>query len=152
MRGMRRATGGAARRMALIGLAGLAACGDVKSPADDVSAPTSVFEAKVFFTDPPDDSAVSSPVDVRMDAERFDIEFAGRVADGSGHFHLMVDVGCLAPGETIPKDPSHLHFGSAQRRTELVLPPGEHNLCLQAGDGAHSALNLTDELKFTVTG
>jgi hypothetical protein len=36
--------------------------------------------------------------------------------------------------------------------TELTLPAGEHTLCLQAGDGEHTALALTDEITITVAG
>lgn len=146
MKRSRRVSGVAAGAVALIGLA---ACGGDGSA--DVQTPISVPAARVFFVDPSDGSSVTNPVEVAMDAERFDIELAGRVARGSGHFHLMVDVGCVAPGETIPAGESHIHYGNAQRRAELVLPPGEHSLCLQAGDGAHTALDLTDQLKVTVT-
>ncbi|WP_114594048.1 DUF4399 domain-containing protein [Euzebya pacifica] len=33
---------------------------------------------------------------------------------------------------------------------ELELEPGEHTLCLQDGDGEHTALDLTDEITVTV--
>lgn len=32
----------------------------------------------------------------------------------------------------------------------MPLEPGEHSLCLQTGDGVHTALDLTDEISITV--
>lgn len=33
---------------------------------------------------------------------------------------------------------------------DFTLEPGEHTLCLQAGNGAHEAPDLTDEVAITV--
>ena len=90
----------------------------------------------------PDGDTVSSPVAVTMEASNFEIEPAGEVRDGAGHFHILVDLGCMGPGETIPKDETHVHFGDGSTEAELELAPGEHTLCLQVGDGAHAALPL----------
>ncbi|MEZ4662493.1 MAG: DUF4399 domain-containing protein [Caldilineaceae bacterium] len=53
-------------------------------------------------------------------------------------------------GETIPRDDAHLHFGQGQSETMLMLAPGVHTLCLQAADGIHVALGLTDQITITV--
>ena len=87
-----------------------------------------------------------------MQAQDFTIEPAGIVKAGAGHFHIMVDVGCVATGTVIPSDDSHVHFGKAQLTAEFPLSPGTHKLCLQVGDGAHNALGITDEISITVTG
>ncbi|MEP7335179.1 MAG: DUF4399 domain-containing protein [Actinomycetota bacterium] len=87
-----------------------------------------------------------------MEAEGLTIEPSGDVRDGAGHFHVTVDASCVAPGEQIPKDGSHLRFEDGASEAELDLPAGEHTLCLQAGDGAHTALDLTDEITITVAG
>lgn len=88
----------------------------------------------------PEGETLTSPVAVTMEAVNFEIEPAGAVRDGAGHFHLLIDRGCMGPGETIPKDDSHLHFGDGSTKTEVELTPGEHVLCLQVGNGAHAAL------------
>ena len=64
--------------------------------------------------------------------------------------HVMIDVGCVDVGETIPSDESHVHFGDGSTSADLDLSPGEHSLCLQAGDAEHVALDLTDEITVTV--
>ncbi len=106
---------------------------------------------EVFFVTPDDGATVSSPVMVEMDANNFTIEVAGTARPGAGHFHIMIDVPCVTPGDSIPGDDNHQHFGAAQMMAELELEPGEHTLCLQAGNGVHTALNLTDEIAITVT-
>jgi hypothetical protein len=104
----------------------------------------------VSIAAPEDGATVESPFSVSMEADGFTIEPAGDVRQGAGHFHLMVDASCVPRGQTIPEDGNHLHFGDGSTQTELDLPPGEHTLCLQAGDGGHAALELTDEITVTV--
>jgi hypothetical protein len=76
-----------------------------------------------------------------MAADNFVIEPAGEtITDGHGHLHIMVDADCIEPGQGVPKDETHLHYGQGQMETELELAAGEHRLCLQAADGLHVAL------------
>jgi hypothetical protein len=50
----------------------------------------------------------------------------------------------------IPKDADHVHLGKGQLEGKIFLTPGEHSLCLQVGDGAHTALDITDLATVTV--
>jgi hypothetical protein len=95
---------------------------------------------RVYFTSIVDGDTVDSPVTVQWAATNFTIEPAGDVHEGAGHLHIMVDVACVAAGDTVPADDNHLHYGKAQTEATLELTPGEHTLCLQAADGAHTAL------------
>jgi hypothetical protein len=109
----------------------------------------------VRFAEPRDGASVAAPVRVVMAAENFTVEPAGdgSVHDGAGHLHIMVDTPCVAAGDTIPKDETHLHFGDGSTETELALEPGSHTLCLQAADGAHTALpgeGMTHTISVTV--
>ena len=99
-------------------------------------------EPSVRIAEPHDGASVAAPVRVVMTAENFTIEPAGdgMVREGAGHLHIMVDTPCVEAGTTIPKDETHLHFGDGSTETELALSPGDHTLCLQAADGAHTAL------------
>ena len=146
----------AARRLtALCCVAALAtiATGCGRDEVDSRTSPTaSSASPQVSFTSPADGATVKSPVTVTMTASNFTIEPAGDVHAGAGHFHVMVDVGCVAPGTVIPKDDAHVHLGKAQLSTDIVLAPGPHKLCLQVGDGAHTALDITDEIAITVSG
>jgi hypothetical protein len=124
-------------------VAGLAAaCGGAAGPAP-----------RVFFTAPADGSTISGPVHVTFGSENFAVEPAGAVRAGAGHLHIMVNTDCLPAGQVIPNDETHLHFGKAQLEADLDLAPGPHTLCLQAADGAHTALagdGLTHVIRITV--
>ncbi|MGH9189757.1 MAG: DUF4399 domain-containing protein [Acidimicrobiales bacterium] len=131
-----------------------AACGGGEDQAlPSTTAEPAKAKAAVEITAPGDGSEVASPVKVTMSASELTIEPAGAVREGAGHFHVMVDVGCVPPGDPIPLETAGFnHFGKAQTEAALALAPGKHTLCLQAGNGAHTALDLTDEITVTVTG
>ena len=122
------------------------------APTSPPSGATGVDDASVSITSPADGADVDSPFDVVMAAEGFTVEPAGGVRVGAGHFHLMVDTACVAPGDVIPDDATHLRLGDGSSETALALVAGEHTLCLQAGDGRHAALGLTHEITITVRG
>jgi len=108
-------------------------------------------ESSVSFGNVSDGDTVSSPLTVEFEtAGDFTIEEAGEINENAGHMHVMVDVDCVAVGEVIPGDDNHIHFGDGSTSADLDLEPGEHTLCLQAGDGEHTALDLTDEITVTV--
>ena len=137
-----------ARSLALLLLLLAAACGGGEEDDDDApGGPTGVSIAS-----PEDGATVESTFPVAMEAQGLTVEAAGEVTEGAGHFHLMVDADCIAAGEQIPADDSHIHLADGAAVTELTLPAGDHTLCLQAGDGQHAALDLTDEITLTVAG
>lgn len=137
----------------LLALLTLGACGDSESPAVEESPEASPTEeaAIVEFTSPSDGDRVTSPVKVEMKATGVEIEpAASGVRENAGHFHIIVDTDCVEAGQVIPSDDAHKHYGMAQTEAELTLTPGEHDLCLQVGDGAHVALPVTSEISVTV--
>jgi hypothetical protein len=108
---------------------------------------------RVFFVEPADGASVAGPVSVVLAAENFTVEPAGDVHAGAGHLHIIVDGDCIAAGQIVPKDDTHLHYGQGQLEAILELAPGAHTLCLQAADGAHTALagdGLTQTINITV--
>ena len=129
----------------------LAACGD----DDDDAAATTTTEAaddavSVSFVEPVDDAHIAGAVHVVMSATGLTIEPAGEVHEGAGHFHVIADDGCVDPGAAVAKDADHVHFGKGQTEGTIYLGPGEHELCLQPGDGEHVALPVTDTVSITV--
>lgn len=133
----------------------MAACGDDDEPATSGSTTTTTEAsdtAKASISAPMDGATVARRFVVEMAATGIDIEAAGQVRDGAGHFHVMVDAPCVEPGEVVPKDDQHLHFGNGQTEAQLFLEPGDHELCLQVADGAHTALDVTEEISVTVDG
>jgi hypothetical protein len=117
----------------------LGACGDDQT---DI--------ARVSFTQPADDTTVAGGLHLEMRADGITIEEAGEVHNNAGQFHVVADDGCVAPGETVTRDADHVHFGGGQAEGTIYLEPGTHELCLQAGDGAHIALDATDTVSITV--
>jgi hypothetical protein len=55
----------------------------------------------------------------------------------TGHHHLLIDTDLPPPGQEIPSDRNHLHFGAGETETMLELPPGKHTLQLLMGDENH---------------
>jgi hypothetical protein len=145
--------------MLALGALFVAGCGDDAAAPDADETPPGATETtaddgvgSVSFAGVQDGDTVTSPVRVDMNAEGIEIEPAGEVRPNAGHFHVMVDTDCVEPGETIPDDAQHLHFGDGSTSAELELEPGQHSLCLQVADGEHTAMDLTDEITVTVEG
>ncbi|CAD6548555.1 DUF4399 domain-containing protein [Paraburkholderia kirstenboschensis] len=105
--------------------------------------------ASVSFVQPRDGASVSNPVHVVFRVDGMKIAPAGTLTDGTGHHHLLVDGKPLPKGEVIPANDKSLHFGKGQTETDLTLPPGDHTLTLQFGDGAHRSYG--PELSKTIT-
>lgn len=107
----------------------------------------------VSFSEPADGAEVSSPFELRFEADGVIVEPAGEIREGAGHFHVLINSDFIEAGEIVPNDESHLHFGSGALQTTLELPPGEYTLRLQLADGAHQALEgdqYRDEITVTV--
>lgn len=94
-------------------------------------------EARVFFVEPKDGATVSSPVHVKFGLEGAELKPAGTMTPDTGHHHLLIDGKPLPKVEVIPATDHSLHFGKGQTETDVTLPPGQHTLTLQFGDGAH---------------
>jgi hypothetical protein len=95
----------------------------------------------IFFLQPSDNAIIPLTSTVIMGVTGLEVQPAGEVVEGAGHFHLLIDTDFIPAGEVIVKDVQHLHFGNGQLETELVLNPGVHILRLQFADGAHIALD-----------
>ncbi|MBW3577190.1 MAG: DUF4399 domain-containing protein [Actinobacteria bacterium] len=93
---------------------------------------------------------LKSPIKVEMQADGIRIAAADEHNRGAGHFDIMIDVGCVTPGEVIPSDAEHVHVSDGVSTTSLELPPGQHTLCLQVATVEHVALDATDEMIVTV--
>ena len=112
-----------------------------------------VAEVAVYFVSPADGDMVGTSVDVVMGADGLTIEPSGEINEGAGHMHILVDTDFIEPGEVIPNDETHLHYGDGSVETTIELTPGEHVLRLQFADGAHIALDgeqYQDEITITV--
>ncbi|OAJ51322.1 rod shape-determining protein RodA [Paraburkholderia ginsengiterrae] len=105
--------------------------------------------AGVSFVQPADGATVSNPVHVVFGVDGMSVAPAGTMTEGTGHHHLLVDGKPLPKGEVIPANDKSLHFGKGQTEADLTLPPGDHTLTLQFGDGAHRSYG--PEMSKTIT-
>ena len=74
---------------------------------------------------------------LRMGLSQAGIAPAGVHKEGTGHHHLLIDTELPPPGEPIPNNRNHLHFGGGQTEVRIELPPGRHTLQLILGDADH---------------
>lgn len=110
---------------------------------------------KVEFVEPADGAEVGTTFNVSFAAMNLIVEPAGEIHDGAGHFHILIDEPFVEPGEIIPNNATHLHYGNAALGASITLEPGTYTLRLQFADGAHRALagdGYRDEITITVVG
>jgi hypothetical protein len=63
---------------------------------------------------------------------------AGVDKPNTGHHHLLINGDLPPPGEPIPNDRNHLHFGGGETEARLTnLQPGQYKLQLALGDARH---------------
>ena len=94
-------------------------------------------KGKVFFVEPKDGAEIKGPVKVVMGVEGMKIQPAGEVVEGTGHHHILINQDFFPPGQVIPTDDTHRHYGKGQTEDVLTLPPGDYKLTLQFADGLH---------------
>lgn len=104
---------------------------------------------RVFFIEPKDGAEVGREFDVLMGVKGMEVRPAGKLEEGTGHFHLLLDAKPIEEGEVIPATAKHLHFGKGQTRAALKLAPGKHTLILQFADGKH--ISYGEKMRATVT-
>lgn len=93
---------------------------------------------ELYFISPRDGETVHNPVTVRFGLRGMGVAPAGVAQANTGHHHLLIDVRELpAPGQPVPADEQHRHFGGGQTETTLELAPGVHTLQLLLADQAH---------------
>ena len=105
--------------------------------AADLPRSASPAGARVYIIAPLDGATVSSPVTVQFGLRGMGIAPAGVAIAGTGHHHLLIGVDLPPPGQPVPADEHHLHFGKGQTETTVTLAPGSHRLQLLLADHLH---------------
>jgi hypothetical protein len=97
--------------------------------------------AKVYFKNVKDGQTVSSPLKLEFGVDNMTVTKKapdGKIEEGVGHHHLLIDAGDSIPsGTIIPDDSTHIHYGGGQTEATVNLTPGKHTLTLQFGDAIH---------------
>jgi hypothetical protein len=89
----------------------------------------------LFFFEPEDGDTTDNPVYVRIGNANLGSTTGPVVA------HLLIDTGCVTPGQIIPTDDAHLRFDKGQIDRRVELTAGQHRLCLEASDENNIALD-----------
>jgi hypothetical protein len=113
----------------LIAAASASMAGDMRTKSPD--------GAKVYFIEPADGTAVSSPVTVKFGLTGMGVAPAGIEKEKTGHHHVLIDKKLEDLSVPLPADDNHKHFGGGQTETKLDLQPGKHTLQLILGDHNH---------------
>lgn len=101
-----------------------------------------------------DGQSVSSPFRVDFSIRGMGVIPAGKPHPKAGHHHVLVDMSLpFNPGDQIPFNDFHRHFGKGQTGAVLALPPGPHRIRLLFADHDHRPYFVfSPELQITVIG
>jgi Domain of unknown function (DUF4399) len=101
-----------------------------------------------------DGMTVSSPLRVDFSIRGMGVIPAGKPHPKAGHHHVLVNTPLpINPGDKIPFNDFHRHFGKGQTSAVLALPPGQHRLRLLFADHDHKPYFVfSPEVRLTVTG
>ena len=109
----------------------------------------SAADTGVYFVNLKDGDKLKSPVIIQMGVHGMTVEPAGKVDEGKGHHHIIIDGAFIEKGQVVPMDKTHLHFGKGQTTDTLKLAPGTHTLTLQFANGVHDSYG--EEWSKTIT-
>jgi hypothetical protein len=99
-------------------------------------------DAYLYIIWPSNNERIKGAFWCRFGLRNMGIARAGDHHENSGHHHLFIDVNeDLKPGDVIPADKNHVHFGAGQSEARLDLPPGKHTLQLVLGDADHKVFD-----------
>lgn len=139
-------------RRVLLGAAALWPFASVKAQAQLATAPP---DALLYIIWPNNNERIKGGFWCRFGLRNMGIARAGDKTPNAGHHHLLIDVDePLKPGDVIPSDRNHLHFGAGQSEARIELPPGKHTLQLALGDADHKIFDppvLSKKITVTVT-
>ncbi|MDO9096366.1 MAG: DUF4399 domain-containing protein [Rubrivivax sp.] len=99
-----------------------------------------------------DGQTVNSPFRVDFSIRGMGVIPAGKPHPKAGHHHVLVDMSLpINPGDQIPFNDFHRHFGKGQTGAVLALPPGPHRLRLLFADHDHRPYFVfSPEIRITV--
>jgi hypothetical protein len=115
------------------------------STARDASAQAAPAAARpapeIYFRAPADGASVPATFPVQFGLRNYGVAPAGVNINGTGHFHILINVEPPADGVVIPTDSLHRHFGGGQIETTLTLAPGTYTLRLVLADHEHKVIS-----------
>ena len=101
-----------------------------------------------------DGQTVYSPFRVDFSIRGMGVIPAGKPHPKAGHHHVLVNMSLpINPGDQIPFNDFHRHFGKGQTGAVLALPPGPHRIRLLFADHDHRPYFVfSPEIRIVVAG
>jgi len=96
---------------------------------------------EIYFRAPADGATVPTTFPVAFGLRNYGVAPATVNLSNTGHFHILINVDAPAPGELIPADSLHRHYGAGQIETTLTLAPGTYTLRVVLGDFEHKVIS-----------
>lgn len=96
---------------------------------------------EIHFHSPKTGATVPTTFPLAFGLRNYGVAPAGINLNGTGHFHILINVESPAPGVMIPVDSLHRHFGGGQIETSLTLEPGTYTLRLVLADHEHKVIS-----------
>lgn len=96
---------------------------------------------EIYFRAPADGATVPTTFPVAFGLRNYGVAPATVNLANTGHFHILINVEAPAPGQLIPADSLHRHFGAGQIETNLTLAPGTYTLRVVLGDFEHKVIS-----------
>ncbi len=122
--------------------AALAAPLSAQNPRPTTAAPAAPAPApEIYFRAPADGATVPPSFPVAFGLRNYGVAPATVNLANTGHFHILINVNAPAPGQLIPADSLHRHFGAGQIETTLTLAPGTYTLRVVLGDFEHKVIS-----------
>ncbi len=96
---------------------------------------------EIYLRAPQNNAVVGPSFGVEFGLRNYGVAPAGVNINGTGHFHVLINVEAPAIGEVIPADSLHRHFGGGQIETTLQLAPGTYTLRAVLADHEHKVIS-----------
>ncbi len=134
----------------------LSACGPGTTTVTAVPSPAGLATTpNIKIVSPKDGDTMSNPLTLKVSVTGVTLIPAATPSQpGQGHLHIIVDDNPSAVGQAVPKDDTHIHFGTgvSDLKIDPPLKPGKHKLTILFADSNHIVTNplLTDTINVTV--
>lgn len=124
-----------------------------------VSAQAATTQAKpapeIYLRAPQNNAVVPATFPVEFGLRNYGVAPVGVDLNGTGHFHILINVDAPAVGTVIPADSLHRHYGGGQIETTLTLAPGTYTLRAVLADHEHKVISrelVSRPVRVTVRG
>lgn len=140
-------------RRALLAAAAAAPAAAAAAPVAALAQTAAPTDAYCYIIWPQNGQRIKGGFWCRFGLRGMGVGRAGDATANIGHHHLFIDVDePIVPGEAIPSDKKHLHFGAGQTEARLELEKGKHTLQLVLGDAEHKPFKpVVASKKITIT-